>query len=108
MQASGLEPGPQGEQALPFFIVRFAPRAAMRIYRVRGFPHYDLSPAEKKDMLRKLLDCDHSRLIQRGVVKQRTHFTPLASSYFQHMWSVRAGEVFVEMVFIAQGKIQIF
>jgi hypothetical protein len=71
--------------------VRVSPEAAAKISRVKGFPHYDLSPEEKRDELRKLLDYDHSRLIGRGIVEQRTHFNPLASTYFPHMWAVPAG-----------------
>ena len=71
--------------------VRVSPEAAAKISRVKGFPHYDLSPEEKRDKLRKLLDYDYSRLIRRGIVKQMTHFNPLASTYFLHMWAVPAG-----------------
>jgi hypothetical protein len=70
---------------------RFSPEAAAKISRVKGFPHYALSREEKKDKLRKLIDYDHSRLIRRGIVKQATHFNPLASCYFPHMSGVRAG-----------------
>src|SRR5271155_2679053 len=72
--------------------VRVSPEAAAKISRVRGFPHYDLSREEKKDKLSKLLDYDYSRMIRRNVVKQVTYFNPLASSYFPHMWGVRAGD----------------
>jgi len=72
--------------------VRVSPEAAAKISRVRGFPHYDLSREEKKDKLRKLLDYNYSRMIRRNVVKQVTYFNPLASSYFPHMWGVRAGD----------------
>ena len=71
--------------------VRFSPEAAAKISRAKGFPHYDLSPEEKEDKLRKLLDYDFSSLIQRGEVEQVTHFNPLASCYFPHMWAVPAG-----------------
>lgn len=71
--------------------IRFSPEASAKICRTKGFPYYELSRAQKKDMLGKLLDYDHSRLIRRGVVKQMTHFNSLPSSYFPHMWSVRAG-----------------
>jgi hypothetical protein len=71
--------------------VRFSPEAAAKISRERGFPHYDLSPEEKRDKLRKLLDYDFSSVIQRGSIKQVTYFNPLASCYFPHMWDVRAG-----------------
>jgi hypothetical protein len=63
--------------------VRFSPEAAAKVSRVRGF-HYGLSPEKKRHKLRKLLDYDH-------VVKQMTYFNPFASSYFPHMWAVRAG-----------------
>jgi hypothetical protein len=71
--------------------VRVSPEAAAKVSRVKGFPHYDLSPEEKRDKLRKLLDYDYFRLIRRGVVKQMTQFNPLASTYFPHMWAVPAG-----------------
>jgi hypothetical protein len=71
--------------------VRVSPEAAAKISRVKGFPYYVLSRAQKKDKLRKLLNYDHSKLIKRRTIKQVTHFNPLASSYFRHMWSVRAG-----------------
>jgi DNA methylase len=71
--------------------IRLSPEAAAKISRRRGFPHYDLSRDEKRNKLRKLLDYDHPSLIRRGIVKQMTHFNPLASSYFPHMWGVRAG-----------------
>ncbi len=74
-----------------FKAIRVSPEAAAKVSRVKGFPHYDLSSEEKRDKLRKLLDYDFSRVIQRGVVKQRTHFNPLASTYFPHMWAVPAG-----------------
>jgi hypothetical protein len=71
--------------------VRFSPEAAAKISRAKGFPHYDLSPEEKRGKLRKLLDYDFSSVIPHGIVQQRTHFNPLASTYFPHMWDVRAG-----------------
>jgi hypothetical protein len=71
--------------------IRFSPEAAAKISRAKGFPHHDLSPEEKSDTLRKLLEYDYSSLIQNSTVKQRTHFNQLASSYFPHMWDVRAG-----------------
>jgi hypothetical protein len=71
--------------------VRVSPEAAAKVSRVKGFPHYDLSPEEKRDKLRKLIDYDYSPLIRRGIVKQVTHFNPLASCYFPHMSGVRAG-----------------
>jgi hypothetical protein len=71
--------------------VRVSPEAAAKISRAKGFPHHDLSPEEKRDKLRKLLDYDFSLVIQHGIVQQRTHFNPLASTYFPHMWDVRAG-----------------
>jgi hypothetical protein len=71
--------------------VRFSPESAAKIARAKGFPHYDLSPEEKEDKLRKLLDYDFSSLIQHGEVEQVTHFNPLASCYFPHMWAVPAG-----------------
>lgn len=70
---------------------RFSPEAAAKISRAKGFPRYALSREQKKDKLRKLIDYDHSRLIRRGIVKQATHFNPLASCYFPHMSGVRAG-----------------
>lgn len=70
---------------------RFSPEAAAKISRAKGFPHYALSREEKKDKLRKLIDYDHASMVRRGVVKQMTHFNSLPSSYFPHMWSVRAG-----------------
>jgi hypothetical protein len=71
--------------------VRVSPEAAAKISRVRGFPHYELSRQEKRDKLRKLIDYDYSPVIRRGIVKQVTHFNPLASCYFPHMSGVRAG-----------------
>ena len=71
--------------------IRFSPKAAAKISRAKGFPHDDLSRAEKRDKLRKLLCHDHSRLIRRGIVRQATHFNKLASCYFPHMSGVRAG-----------------
>jgi hypothetical protein len=71
--------------------VRFSPEAAAKISRAKGFPHYDVSPEEKRDKLRKLLEYDFSRLIRSGIIKQVTHFNPLASCYFPHMWAVSAG-----------------
>jgi DNA methylase len=71
--------------------VRFSPEAAAKISRAEGFPHYALSREEKEDKLRKLIDYDYSRLIRRGIVKQVTHFNPLASCYFPHMSGVRGG-----------------
>jgi hypothetical protein len=71
--------------------IRFSPEAAAKISRAKGFPHYDLSPEEKRGKLRKLLDYDFSSLIRRGEVEQVTHFNPLASCYFPHMWAVPAG-----------------
>jgi hypothetical protein len=71
--------------------VRVSPEAAAKISRAKGFPHYDLSPEEKEDKLRKLLAYDFSSLIQSGEVQQVTHFNPLASCYFPHMWAVPAG-----------------
>ena len=71
--------------------IRFSPEAAAKISRAKGFPHYDVSPEEKRDKLRKLLDYDFSSLIQRGEVEQVTYFNPLASCYFPHMWAVPAG-----------------
>lgn len=70
--------------------IRFSPEAAAKIARAKGLRN-DLSRAKKKDKLRKLLDFDHSRLIRRDIVTQVTHFNRLASSYFPHMWAVRAG-----------------
>ncbi len=70
--------------------IRFSPEAAAKISRERGLDD-DLSSEKKKAKLRKLLDYDYSSLIQRGVVKQRTHFNRVASSYFPHMSAVRAG-----------------
>jgi hypothetical protein len=71
--------------------IRFSPEAAAKISRAKGFPHYVLSREEKKDKLRKLIDYDYSTVIRRGIVKQVTHFNPLASCYFPHMSGVRAG-----------------
>jgi len=71
--------------------IRFSPEAAAKISRAKGFPHYELSGQEKRDKLRKLIDYDYSPLIRRGIVKQVTHFNPLASCYFPHMSAVRAG-----------------
>jgi hypothetical protein len=71
--------------------IRFSPEAAAKISRAKGFPHYDLSPEEKRDKLCKLLDYDFSTVIHRGKVRQVTHFNPLASCYFRHMWDVQAG-----------------
>jgi hypothetical protein len=71
--------------------IRFSPEAAAKISRAKGFPHYVLSREEKKDKLRKLIDYDYSPVIRRGIVKQVTHFNPLASCYFPHMSGVRAG-----------------
>ena len=71
--------------------VRFSPEAAAKISRAKGFPHYNLSPEEKRDKLRKLLDYDFSTVIRNGSIKQVTYFNPLASTYFPHMWDVRAG-----------------
>jgi hypothetical protein len=72
-------------------VVRFAPHAAARAWRAKGFPHYSLSSEERVDKLRKLIDYDFSSVIKRNVVKQMTYFNPLASWYFPHMWTVPAG-----------------
>jgi hypothetical protein len=79
----------EADGKLPAF--RFSPEAAAKISRAKGFPHYALSREEKKGKLRKLIDYDHASMVRRGVVKQMTHFNSLPSSYFPHMWSVRAG-----------------
>jgi len=71
--------------------IRFSPEAAAKISRAKGFPHYDLSPQDKIDKLCKLLGYDFSSVIHRGKVRQVTHFNPLASRYFRHMWEVQAG-----------------
>ncbi len=72
-------------------VVRFAPFAAARIWRTKGFPHYALTRAEKEETLRKLLDFDHTSLIRDGIVKQRMDALDLAWSYFPHAWGVRCG-----------------
>jgi hypothetical protein len=73
-------------------VVRVSPESAAGAMRVRGFPFDDLSLAEKRKMLPKLLACDHTRTIRRGVVRQVTRFNTLASCYFPHLWAVRAGK----------------
>jgi hypothetical protein len=72
------------------FTVRVSPLLAAEMARKRGH-HHDLSPDEKEAKLRKLIDYDFSKIIQDGVIKQRTHYNRLASCYFPHMASVRAG-----------------
>lgn len=63
---------------------------AAEMARDKGY-HYDLSPDEKEDKLRKLIDYDFSEVIQDDTIRQVTHYNSLASTYFPHMWAVRAG-----------------
>jgi len=72
------------------FTVRFSPTLAAEEAQAKGY-HDDLSPDEKEAKLRKLLKYDFSKVIQDGVIKQRTYYNRLASCYFPHMGSVRAG-----------------
>ena len=72
------------------FTVRVSPILAAEEAKAKGI-HHDLSPDEKEAKLRKLLNYDFSKVIQDGVVKQRTHYNRLASCYFPHMVSVQAG-----------------
>jgi hypothetical protein len=71
--------------------IRVSPEAAAKISRAKGFPHYNLSPEEKRGKLLKLLAYDFSTVIQNGSIKQVTYFNPLAACYFPNMWDVRAG-----------------
>ncbi len=73
-------------------VIRVSPETAARAMRHRGFPLDDLSLIEKRKMLPKLLARDHTRTIRRGVVRQVMRFNRLASCYFLHMWTVRAGK----------------
>ena len=72
------------------FTVRVSPILAAEEAKAKGI-HHDLSRDEKEVKLGKLLKYDFSKVIQDGVVKQRTHYNRLASCYFPHMASVQAG-----------------
>jgi hypothetical protein len=72
------------------FTVRVSPQLAAEEAREKGIA-YDLSPDEKEALLSKLLKYDFAEVIQNGIIKQFTHFNPLASTYFPYMSSVPAG-----------------
>jgi len=72
------------------FTVRVSPILAAEEAKAKGI-HHDLSRDEKETKLGKLIKYDFSKVIQDGVVKQRTHYNRLASCYFPHMASVQAG-----------------
>jgi hypothetical protein len=67
-------------------------RALTAYWRWKGFPFHDLREVERLEHLKSLLDFDHSKLIEDGVVGSRTHGLALAGSYFAHSMSVRSGK----------------
>jgi hypothetical protein len=73
------------------FYVRFSPHAAAIDAMAEDRLHYKLTLPKKRDMLGKLRDYPHAGMIERGIVKQETHFNPLSITYFPHFWSVPAG-----------------
>jgi hypothetical protein len=61
--------------------------------RTSGFPVYSLHYEEKHDELHKLLEYDHTRLIQDGVIQQTMHGLSLAWHFHPHAWGVRCGDM---------------
>lgn len=62
-------------------------------WRMRGFPHYDLSPLERFQDFSTFQRYDRSGLISDGVVGQTLHALGLAWHYFPHHWEVRVGKM---------------
>lgn len=75
-------------------MVEANPDPARRIaayWRWKGFPFHDLREAQRLKHLTKLLNYDHEKLIENGIVRQTMHGLALAGSYFAHANAVRCG-----------------
>lgn len=66
-------------------------------WRWKGFPFHDLREAERLKHLKSLLENDHTKLIEDGVVGSRNDGLALAGSYFPHSMSVRSGEKYTPL-----------
>src|SRR5438270_185631 len=62
---------------------------AFQFWRRRGFPYYDLSPAEIESEYRKLLVFDCSRICFRNRLRGPSLGLSLANYFHPAMWSVR-------------------
>lgn len=62
---------------------------AFRFWRRRGFPYYELSPAEIKSEYQKLRDFDSAKLFCRNNLRGPSLGLSLANYFHPAMWSVR-------------------
>lgn len=60
-----------------------------RRWRERGFPHYNLTEAEKLEAFANLQRYNRSSVIKDGIVNQTMHGLGLAWSYFPHAWETK-------------------
>jgi len=62
-------------------------------WRARGFPHYDLSQAQRQKEFNQILNYDTGSLISDGKIKQTLQAMGLCWHYFPHHWQIRTGRM---------------
>lgn len=63
-------------------------------YRFKGFPFQPTDKEYRDNEFKKLMDFDHSNIIEDNVVKQTMHGLGLAWSYFPHAYNVKCNNKF--------------
>lgn len=71
--------------------------ALIAALRERGFPHYELTDAQRRNDFDSLAGFDRSALISDGVVWQTLHAMGLLWSYFPHHWEIKCGKMLTPM-----------
>lgn len=77
----------------PDDILENHPERLVVYYGLTGFPHYRLTTEEKKKELQTLINFDHAKLYENGVIRPTMHAQGLSWSYFPHSWGVRCNDM---------------
>ncbi len=62
-------------------------------WRIRGFPHYQLSMNERMSQIETFTKYDRSKMISGDVIKQTLHALGAVWHYFPHHWEVKVGKM---------------